>query len=105
MAEVEATSRDAKVLPRFHQPEDGNCFEYPDGLTICFRGATYEVKRESAGELWCFGCRKRLPHDWVITADVEPSWYGPTIMRECSGCKQDRTAFPGFENNYYPEDW
>lgn len=57
--------------------------------------AMVEVKREDAGEKWCFGCRKRLRHDFVISAPAEPSYYGPSARHDCSGCRRDRTCFPG----------
>lgn len=56
-------------------------------------GPTKELKREPAGEKWCFGCRQRLPHDWVLWADEKPSYYDPQWFIECSRCKQDRTRF------------
>ena len=59
-------------------------------------GARFEMRREPAGDLWCFGCRKRLPHDWVLKGDTpgdEPSWYEPVWVRECSACRKDRTDF------------
>jgi hypothetical protein len=66
------------------------------GVVLCIiPGPTVEVKREPAGDLWCFGCRKRLPHEWVLMRDAEPSYYDPTWHRECSRCHKDRTYFPG----------
>ncbi len=66
-------------------------------MTVFICGAaTFQWKREPAGDLWCFGCRKRLPHDWVLRNDVpmgEPSWYEPMWGRECSACGLDRTGF------------
>lgn len=64
-------------------------------LHISWRGPTKELSREPAGVLWCFDCRKHLPHDDVLTCDVEPSYYDPEWRRECSGCHRDRTYFPG----------
>lgn len=52
------------------------------------------LKTEPAGDLWCFGCRKRLPHTWELWGDSEPSYYEPIWIRRCSRCKKDRTEFP-----------
>ncbi len=66
------------------------------GRLLCIiPGPDKELAREPAGERWCFGCRKRLPHDWVLLGDSEPSYYEPVWVRQCSQCEQDRTAFPG----------
>lgn len=58
-----------------------------------------ELRREPAGDLWCFGCRRRLPHHDVLEDHADPKrrnpWLGPWWRRECSGCGQDRTYFPG----------
>lgn len=58
------------------------------------RGPDTELRRESAGERWCFGCRARLPHDDVLMGDSEPSYYEPVWIRKCSRCGKDRTSFP-----------
>jgi hypothetical protein len=58
--------------------------------------ARREIAREPEGDRWCFECRKRLPHDWVLMDDIEqPSYYDPSWHRECSGCHRDHTYFPG----------
>lgn len=54
-----------------------------------------EVRRQSAGVRWCFGCRKRLEHTDILLDHVEPTHVGPWWRRECSGCGKDRTHFPG----------
>jgi len=59
-------------------------------------GAVFEWQREPAGDRWCFGCRRHLPHDWVLRNDTppdEPSWYEPIWVLECSECRKDRTRF------------
>ena len=84
-----------------------------DAELLCLiAGPSTEMRRESAGDKWCFGCRKRLPHDRVLRGDPPPddpnddgawaawenttgAWYEPIWMLECSGCKSDRTDFPG----------
>lgn len=56
----------------------------------------HEEARESAGDRWCFRCRKRLPHDDVLmVCDDRYSYYEPHWRIECSGCKGDFTQFPG----------
>lgn len=66
------------------------------GALLCIiPGPTKVVARQDAGERWCFGCRKRLPHEDVLLDDEEPSYYEPVWVRRCSGCGKDRTAFPG----------
>lgn len=54
-----------------------------------------EQKREPAGEFWCFKCRQRIAHDWVLYAEPFPSYYDPWWEKECSNCHNDYTAFPG----------
>jgi hypothetical protein len=63
-------------------------------LLCVIAGPTVERRRESVGELWCFGCRKRLPHDAVVLDYAEPSYYEPILKRECSRCHRDETSFP-----------
>lgn len=66
------------------------------GELLCIiPGPTKELARESAGDLWCFRCRRRLPHDHVLMGDEGPSYYDPVWIRKCSGCGEDHTAFPG----------
>jgi len=76
------------------------CIYLPSGVVVCGVGPKHEYARESAGEMWCFGCRKRLPHDEVLTGDPPDmeSYYEPVWRRECSGCGRDRTVFPGRES-------
>jgi hypothetical protein len=67
-----------------------------DGDILCIiPGPNIELAREPAGDLWCFADRKRLPHDWVLMGDREPSYYDPIWVRRCSNCHRDRTYFPG----------
>jgi hypothetical protein len=59
-------------------------------------GGLIEVKREPAGDRWCFAERKRLPHDWVLfdePPERHPSYYDPVWQLECSGCGKDKTRF------------
>jgi hypothetical protein len=67
----------------------------PGEILCIIPGPTVEVRREPAGDLWCFGCRNRLPHEDVLMRDAEPSYYDPSWHRECSRCHKDRTWFPG----------
>lgn len=66
------------------------------GEVLCIiPGPTKVLAQHPAGDLWCFGCRKRLPHIDTCLVDEEPSYYEPVWVRECSRCGHDRTAFPG----------
>lgn len=68
---------------------------------ICRSGATREIKRESTGESWCFHCRKRQEFFYVVTGDVEPSYYGPNPDIICGQCKtSDGDLFPGREREW-----
>lgn len=71
-----------------------DCGQVHDNLHINWSQAT-EHSRKPIGDLWCFGCRKRLPHDLVVYADPPGSYYDPFAVRECSRCHKDRTDFPG----------
>lgn len=67
------------------------------GDVLCvIPGPTHEYARRPAGVKWCFGCRKRLPHDDVCWGDPPEvmSYYDPQWFYECPGCKKDRTRFP-----------
>lgn len=68
-------------------------------LHINWGPALHEIRREPVGEKWCFGCCKHLPHDFVVTAPIERSYYGPNWVYECSRCKKDLTDFPGQERS------
>lgn len=60
-------------------------------------GPSHEYRREPVGEKWCFNCRARLPHDFVVKGDPPDvlSYYEPVGFYECSRCKRDCTQFPG----------
>lgn len=69
-----------------------------DGMVahINYRGATKEIHRESLGERWCFTCRKRREFFYIVTADVEPSYYDPNPSIRCAHCNtDDGDCFPG----------
>jgi len=59
------------------------CRTYEGGLTICGPRATKEIHREQIGVRWCFQCRKRVEFIYTLTADVEPSYYGPNPSIQC----------------------
>lgn len=60
-----------------------------------------EIARRSEGERWCFVCRKRREFEHVITATIEPSYYGPNHRIECTVCKTtDGDCFPGSEREW-----
>lgn len=66
-------------------------------LIIC-PGPSVEIARRPIGLSWCFRCRKRLPHDYVVLDDPperQPSYYEPVGIRECTRCSEDHTSFPG----------
>ena len=82
-----------------HVHVDGQC------VTICRPREVYVLREVDAGDRWCFGCRKRLPHvDRLLHDNPHPlppdfppdelSYYDPWWSRECSGCGEDRTVFP-----------
>lgn len=48
-----------------------------------------ELRRVPDGARWCFGCRARLPHDYVIYASHAPSSYDPYSRMECVGIDLD----------------
>ena len=58
-------------------------------------GPTKELRREAVGDRWCFGCRKRLPHEAVLLGDEKPSYYEPVWVYRCSRCNRNLTRFPG----------
>lgn len=61
------------------------CLTSDDGtVTICGPGATEEVVRRDDGERWCFQCRARVPFQFVVTRDVEPSYYEPNPSIRCA---------------------
>ena len=68
-------------------------------LACVIPGASHEYARKPAGERWCFGCRKRLPHAWVFRGDPPEalSYYEPYWVLKCSRCVHDMTRFPGTE--------
>jgi hypothetical protein len=69
--------------------------EHHGNLVICHGPEMREVRREPWETRWCFKCRKRLPHDSVVMAPVELSYYGPRVKVECHGCGGDHVHFPG----------
>lgn len=66
-------------------------------IHICEDGPHTELRREPAGIKWCFRCRQHLPHDWIVTGSVEPSWYEPHSRFDCSRCHRDHTIGFGME--------
>jgi len=81
-----------------------SCRTYDIGGTLVTvnHGPTMrEVKRESQGEKWCFRCRKRRDFLFIVTAPIEPDWYGPTASIRCAHCNlQDGDLFPGREREW-----
>lgn len=60
-----------------------------------------EILRQPDRVRWCFRCRAHLPHDFVLLATVEPSYYEPTPMYACSGCGQDHTVGFGRHREWF----
>ena len=63
-----------------------------------------EFKRETDEVRWCFKCRSRLQHDMVLAGEPGISYYSPQWSRECSGCKEDHSVFPGTAARFFTED-
>lgn len=77
--------------------------EQPDGppLHINFADPNKVVHHENLGERWCFRCRKRREFLYLVTADVEPSYYGPNPSVRCAECNLvDGDLFPGREREW-----
>lgn len=86
-------------------------------LHICWTEPRVELKREPDRVRWCFKCRRRLSHDYVLMGyqlpDQMPSpddedqtaweaflgsqaaWYEPSWELKCSGCGFDCTRMWG----------
>ena len=64
-----------------------SCATYPDGLTVC-RGASDVLHAQFEGRVrWCFGCRRHVRYNLVLTGTREPSWYEPSWSASCpNGC-------------------
>ena len=68
-------------------------------------GSPYFWKTEPEPPRWCFGERKRLPGVWELRAgwergtvpDESVGYWEPVWAYHCSGCGEDRRAFPGWE--------
>ena len=95
------------------------------GEVLCvIPGPSRELKREPDDReaRWCFRCRRRGRHEWVLLGDpdpsasywagfadwpeldgyaaatiVWPSYYDPQWFLRCPTCGEDHTAFPGRE--------
>jgi hypothetical protein len=70
-------------------------------VTICRGSAHREVKRKSEGVKWCFVCRERREFFFIMTAPIEPDWYGPHFYVKCETCGvDDADLFPGREREW-----
>lgn len=69
----------------------------PGELLCIIPGPNHVYRVEPLGELWCFGCRQRTVHEWVLWGDPpeKRSSYDPEWIRRCTRCGLDRTSFPG----------
>lgn len=55
-----------------------------------------ELRRDHVGERWCYICRRQEMFDFVVTAPIEPSYYGPRGQIECTHCGTvNGDVFPG----------
>lgn len=72
-----------------------------DLLHINYGPATKVIVNKPDGERWCFVCRKRREFYYIVTAPVEPSYYGPNPDIKCGHCKtSDGDLFPGREREW-----
>ena len=77
-----------------------SCKTYDMGGTLVHVNhgpAMVEVVRRRDGQpRWCFKCRKRRDFLYIVTAPVEPDWYGPHADVKCGTCDtSDGDLFPG----------
>lgn len=71
------------------------------GALVNMPGRMKEIKRDSQGVKWCFHCRKRCEFFFIVTVEVEPSYYGPNCYVQCGECKtSDGDCFPGRERTW-----
>lgn len=74
------------------------CGHDHSGDVVCLiPGPSVVLKTEEAGDKWCFKCRQRQPHTWVLLDDPperQPSYYEPIWVLRCPTCRGDYTAFP-----------
>lgn len=74
------------------------------GATVTICGPTMtEGSRTDEGIRWCFACRGRHPHTWVVMVPTEDEgWYwGPSAHMECGGCGAiNRDLFPGWSRDW-----
>ena len=68
-------------------PLDSRCEEWGDGLIVCLSGR-HELRRDFESTYrWCFGCRRRVRYNLVLTGDRGPSYYEPVWSASCpNGC-------------------
>lgn len=72
------------------------CVEIPGGV-ICLPRDWVEFARRSDVIRWCFRCRARYQHDWVLEGESGITYYDPQWSRKCSNCGEDHSLFPGQE--------
>lgn len=81
-------------MPDAEPSEPSGCVDY-GSVTVCYGPRMKEIRRDELGERWCFTCRKRRPFVFLVTASVEPSYYGPSVGVECDRGHYDGDCFPG----------
>jgi hypothetical protein len=74
---------------------------------VCVAGPMRELSRKPHGETrWCFRCRARRDFELVISAEVEPSYYGPSADVRCATCGgADADLFPGRYREWVEPEW
>ena len=64
-----------------------------DSLSIhIYSLPTKRIRTNEYAIKWCFGCRKRLNHQWVKLCDIQDR-YEPVWELVCPLCGKDRTEF------------
>lgn len=75
--------------------------EHDPAVHIHWTEPMHEVFRHPDGERWCFVCRRRQAFEYVRTAPVGISYYGPNDRIVCSVCQTtDGDCFPGTDREW-----
>ncbi len=71
------------------------CVPFRGGV-VCFADERRRYTKRKTRK-WCFRCRRRTMHRWVVWWPKKFSPYDPHANWECPVCKEDNTVFPGRE--------
>lgn len=73
-----------------------------DRVHINFGPAMKEVVRRRDGEpRYCFKCRTKREFQYIVTAPIEPDYYGPIADVRCGACNaSDGDLFPGRQREW-----